>query len=118
MNNIEKLLVELLSAIEYQDAHSSSEIEQAEKDIAKANNKILDEKAAIELRRVQKETFHRLIDAINSKHESDTEALAMLYISDKTDEDIEEFCDATGIGNPTKSTPEKEEEKDGIEAVG
>ena len=113
MSDIEKLLNELIEALQSENAADESTIKINESSIAQANSEILDCRARVEQRKSQMLTFQELFNAIKDKAENDCEALAMLYISDKQHADFVEFSEQTGIGMPEESEAEKEDREAG-----
>ena len=105
MNDIEKILIEMLEMFKAQDAADDSEIKNQENSIKCANSIILDRKKEKEDRKANFAQFQALLDAVKSKAENDCEALAEFYISDRSDVAIERFTGATGIGLPDESEP-------------
>ena len=110
MKEIELILSEMLEIFKMKDAADDAEIENQENSIKCANSIILDRKKEKEDRKESYAQFQSLLDAVKSKANNDRDALAALYISDKTHDDFEEFSELTGIGLSQESEQSTDKE--------
>ena len=100
MNDIEKILTEILATLDAKDEADDRKIETQEQVIVTANDVIEQCKDEKETRKTQRGQFQMLFNAVKAKAQLDCESLAEFYISDRTDEDIDKFSSRTGIGLP------------------
>lgn len=108
MNDIEKILTEILATLDAKDEADDRKIATQEQAIVTANDTIEQCKDEKEMRATQRSQFQMLFGAVKAKANTDRDALAALYVSDKTHSDFEEFETLTGIGIPRE--PEASEE--------
>jgi len=100
MNDIEKILTEILATLDAKDEADDRKIKTQEQAIVTANDTIEQCKDEKETRATQRSQFQMLFNAVKAKANNDRDALAALYVSDKAHEDFEEFEALTGIGIP------------------
>lgn len=90
-----------------------------ERIIEDAQNRILLDQQAIEEAKREMLTFQNLFDAYQEKKAADSEALATLYTSGRTDADLKTFSDETHIELPEefKSEEAEKSEEEGAAAL-
>ena len=110
MNDIEEILIKLLATLEEQDVTDRERIETQEEVIRNANDVIEQCRLEGDTRKTQRVQFQMLFSALKNKAADDRESLAELFISDRTDDDIETFSGRTGIGLPENESATDEED--------
>jgi hypothetical protein len=114
---------ELQNFLEQMQKNLDDKIRQSEERIQAAEDRIMSdqelidlENKAIQTARDESHDFRTLVELFTKQQKVNREALATLYVSDKTHENFETFSNTTGIGLAEKeSPPDKERIEERIE---
>ena len=107
--------------LETQDSFEKSLLDfinSFDKQIADAEERILSDEQIIETAKEEKKPFEKMLHAYAQKKKRDSEAIAALFISERTDADLKTFCESAEVRLPVELEPAPDEEETHLAATG